>query len=190
VTTLDLSDQEIDILDTAEIPPETVELCLANNQLTTIPEDFFKHHPKLWKLDLSSNLLTDLSFLKCYGSFGYLDLRHNCLALDELLDIAHIYIAHLRLEGNNFSTHTNDYPLTLPVILDRVWIIDGQFISDFIRQAQAFLETVSFGRTVLACRRIPTTILQQIGPTQASNSFLAGDTIKFSKIGEIMMSSA
>jgi hypothetical protein len=190
MTAMDLRDQGIDVLDTAEIPTDIVDLGLANNQLTTLPNTFFRHRPKLWKLDLSSNLLVDLSFLRCYGSFGHLDLRNNCLAFDELLDIAHIYIAHLRIEGNDFSKHTNNCPLTLPVILEHVWIIDGQFISDFIRkQARAFRETLAFGQTVLACRRIPTTTSQQIGATQAASSFLAGDSVKFHKNGEIMTSS-
>jgi hypothetical protein len=180
---IDLGDQGLAALDSIDVPTDIVELSLSHNKLTTLPDSFFRRRPKIWRLDFWFNLLTDVSFLKCYGSLGYLDLRKSSLAFDELLDIGHIYIAHLRLEGNVFTKYTNTYPLTLPVILDRVWVIDGQFISDFIRkQARAFRETLAFGETVLRCRRNHTTLSPQTGVSQAANHFLAGDSIKLQRL--------
>jgi Leucine-rich repeat (LRR) protein len=155
---VDLSARGLFEFDPSLITTDTVELRIPDNQLTCLPSETFKGKSKIWSLDFSRNFISNLSCLKHFGALGYLDLRNNCLAFDELLDIEHIYIAHLRIDANPFSKLTEVHPLTLPALLKRVWIIDGQFISDFVRkQARSFRETIPFGETVLACRRIQTT---------------------------------
>jgi hypothetical protein len=168
---LDLRDQNLPSLDSSLIPADAEFLFLSLNQFVTLPS--LRPFPKLWVIDLRGNLLIDLSFLACFAALGYLDLRDNFLTFDELRSIRHIYIEHLRIDGNEFTKFTDAYPLTLTAILERVWIIDGQFISDFIRaQARAFSRTLAFGETVLSCRRFPTAVGPHTGASQAAAAFL------------------
>ena len=149
---VDLRGRNLTTVEISAVPKYVEELLLSNNSISTLPLELFRNKVALWKIDLASNTLVDLSFLECFGALGYLDLRNNYLMIDELLQISHIYIAHLRIESNMFSQFTNAYPLTIPAILERVWVIDGQFISDFVRrQAKEFKETLLFADTVLAC---------------------------------------
>jgi hypothetical protein len=120
---------------------------------------------------------------RAFTALGVLDLRGNRLALDDLLAIRGVYIAHLRIDGNLFTPFTDSCPLTLPAVFERAWIIDGQFISDFIRtQSRAFSRTLAFGETVLACRRFPTALPPQTGPSQGAATFLG--TVR--ETGEIL----
>jgi hypothetical protein len=189
MTVVELRNQGLFEFNPSLITAETTEVLLSDNQLTTLPSKCFRGRSRIWTLDLSGNFLADLSFLKPFGALGYVDLRNNCLAFDELLDIVHIYIAHLRVDANPFSKYTEAYPLTLPALLERAWIIDGEFISDSIRrQAKAFRETIAFGETVLACRRVQTTISPLTGVSQIAVGFLASDTVKYTKRGEVISS--
>ena len=185
----DLQGKSLTTVDSASVPRDVEELLLSNNNLSTLPLELFRNKVGLWKIDLSSNVLTDLSFLECFGALGYLDLRNNYLMIDELLQISHIYIAHLRIESNSFSQFTNSYPLTIPAILERVWVIDGEFISDFVRkQAKEFKETILFSDTVLACRRVPTSIAPHTSISQVAMTFLGGDKFRTKPPGDFMCS--
>jgi hypothetical protein len=186
---VDLSGQGLFEFDASLITPDTTEVRIPDNQLTSLPPQTFKGRSHIWILDFNGNFLADLSYLKCFGALGYLDLRNNCLAFDELLDITHVYVAHVRLDGNPFSKLIEDQPLTLPALLDRAWIIDGEFISDYTRRlAKSFRETIAFGETILACRRIQTTISPLTGVSQVAMTFLSGDTVQFGRVGEVISS--
>ena len=186
---VDLRDKQLTTLEPSSVPNDVEELLLSNNSLATLPGNMFQRKFALWKLDLSFNCLTDLSFLQCFGGLGYLDIRNNLLFFDELLQIQHIYIAHLRLESNEFSKIANANPLTIPAILERVWVLDGQFISDFIRKrAKEFKETLAFSETVLACRRVKTTISQNSSISKAAMAFLGGESFRVRSDGDFTSS--
>ena len=186
---VDLRGRNLTTVEISAVPKYVEELLLSNNSISTLPLELFRNKVALWKIDLASNTLVDLSFLECFGALGYLDVRNNYLMIDELLQISHIYIAHLRIESNLFSQFTNSNPLTIPAILERVWVIDGQFISDFVRrQAKEFKETLLFADTVLACRRVPTSIAPQTSISQVALTFLGGDKFRTKPPGDFMCS--
>lgn len=189
VKVFDRRGEHLTTIDPASIPNDVEEILLSNNNFATLPAATFQRKFALWKCDLSMNCLTDLSFLSHYGGLGYLDLRNNSLLFDELLQISHISIAHLRVDGNEFSNITNSHPLTIPAILERVWVLDGFFISDFTRRrAKEFKETLAFAEAVLACRRVKTTISKHTSVSQAAMAFLGGETFRTRSDGDFSSS--
>ncbi|OHT00223.1 hypothetical protein TRFO_33138 [Tritrichomonas foetus] len=183
---VDLSSKDLRTVSPTDIPFETLDLDLSNNKIERLPENVFQEKSKLWNVNLSNNLLNDLSFAKHFTSLGIFDLRNNNLSIDELLDIFHIYIMHLKLDGNDFSSKINSN-LLLPAILTRVWIIDGIFISDYTRKlAKSYKESLSFGEEILCLRKVKYKKNEYAGVNNTAQNFLNGTSIKFSELGSFI----
>jgi hypothetical protein len=184
---VDLQRRDLKNVEREQVPYETETLILSNNQLTALTPGIFDRHFAIFDIDLSFNELTSLKALVYFKGLNELDLRHNCLEIDELLDLRHIHIFHLRLSDNNFQKYTHKYPLTIIALLKRCWIIDGTFITDHTRaQAKEFKKTINFSNTILAARRSQPKELRMAGATSSAQSFLAGTSCKFIEPGKFM----
>jgi hypothetical protein len=185
----DIRLHDLSVLSPEDIPILTSTLLVSNNQLSTIPPGIFTSYRHIWRIDASYNRLSSLKFLVYFHALHTLDLRDNLLELDELLDIRHIHILHLKLSSNPFERFTSKFPLIIMALLKRAWVIDGQFIPDYSRQlAKKFKNTRQFGETILAARRAQIACLPMAGASNSARTFLAGTSCKFSDPGTFMNS--
>lgn len=177
---IDLRGKSIEILTPEDLPPKVQDIYLSNNKISKLPNDIFFTKSRVWNIYLDYNLLSDLKFITCFQYLGTLDVRHNSLELDDILELRKIHILYLYIEDNNFQRFTNSYPLTIPALLKRAWTIDGYFITDFIRRkAKEFKKTKQFGETVLMARKDPIPFHQQESISNMAKSFLGGTKCKF-----------
>ena len=173
---LDLAGKSIKTLTKDEIPPNTTSLILTNNNISTLPSDIFHTKFKLWNINLSYNSLNSIKFLNCFGSLGILDLRHNQLMLEDLLEIRHINILFLYLGDNLFQKSMGEMSLALPALFKKAWTIDGMFISDDIRKrSKEYKRTISFSEALLSARRNQVAINQRECVSTTVSSLLAGN---------------
>ena len=180
----DSEGKNLETLDPIEIPHQTTNAILSNNHFTVLPENLFNETPRIWKIDLKHNYLRDLAFMQSIKALGRLDISYNDLEVDELLQIRHIYMVFLYCTGNGFQHYFSPHPLTMLCLLKRVWIIDGNFITDYARKmAKEFKGTLTFGETVLAARRDKPSELKSMGTTQMTQAFLSGTSCKFTSPG-------
>lgn len=186
---VDMSGKELTEITAEQIPFEAETILLNNNKFKTINPEVFHFRPNVWNIDLSYNNLKDLMFIKGYKSLGTLNLSYNDLQLDDLITIAHIYTLHIRIQSNGMQKYIFDKPLILPALLDRVWIIDGVFISDFMKkQAKIFKESIEYGEAIKYSRKEQQTFLLNTGAHQAANFIIAGSSFQFDEPGDFMNS--
>lgn len=178
-----LSNQNRTSINKEEIPYKTTYLNFSKNQIEKLDDDIFEESPKLWSVDLSNNKLKSLSFARSLTSLELFDLSFNNLYLDNFLDIFHVYIIHLKLKGNPFYSKINNF-LLLPAIFTRAWIIDGIFITDYMRkQAKEYRESLNFGEEIMKLRKDQYTTSKQASISNSAQSFLNGISVKFKEPG-------
>ena len=180
----DLRARELETVDREDIGVDTECLLLSNNRLAQLSAQVFNGRYKMWDVDLSKNELRNVRALAIYKILHLLDLSDNCLELDDLLDLRPIFVFSLKLEGNPFDRFTNDNILFYIALLKRVWVIDGIFVTDYLRQrAKEFKKSMCFSETVLAARRTPITQHPTASSAVAASSFLAGTECKYHEPG-------
>lgn len=166
-----------------EIPNKTTYLDLSRNQIEKLDNDFFENCPKLWNVNLSHNKLKTLSFAHDLAAIEVLDISYNNLSFDNLIDIFHIYVIQLKLQGNKFISKINNF-LVLPAVLTHAWIINGIFITDYMRkQAKEFSESLSFGEEIMKLRKDQYTTSKQASISNSAHDFLNGTAVKFNEPG-------
>ncbi|OHT16969.1 hypothetical protein TRFO_41421 [Tritrichomonas foetus] len=177
---LDLRGKSLETLSSDDIPLNTRDLYCSNNKLTILPSDIFHGKSKIWNIDLSYNSLINLDFLLIFNALGTLDLRHNSLMIDEVIQLREIHILHLYLDDNNFQKFTGDKSLAIPALLKRAWTIDGIFISDNIKKrAKEYRDSLAFSEGILAARRKQTSAHQKDSVSNLVSTFLGGNTCSF-----------
>lgn len=179
--------QNLEELDPNEIPADATTINISNNNFSTLPQETFNQKMKVYKFYISHNNLIDLSFLRCFEALTTLDISFNQLEIDELLQIRHIYILFLNAERNGFVDKLKDHPLSLVVILKRVWIINGTFVTDYARQmAKQYKKTLEFGESILDARREKLSEHSSSGTINAARHFLIGTSFKFQEPGKFI----
>lgn len=178
-----LSNQNKKTISKNEIPRQTTYLNISRNHIVQLPDDLFGDCPKLWNIDMSNNKLKNIPSLHKFTALGILDLSDNDLAIDNLLDIFHLYILHIKLSGNPFYSQMNNF-LILPTLLPQVMIIDGIFITDHMKkQAKEYKETISFGEEILKLRKNQYATGTYASVSNSAQLFLGGTTIKLDDPG-------
>ena len=92
---LDLQGKSFETIMTEDIPNDTTDAILSNNNFTVLPSDLFNKTTKIWRIDFKRNYLTDLSFMSAIKALGRFDISYNQLEIDELLQFRHVYIVFL-----------------------------------------------------------------------------------------------
>lgn len=180
IISADLRGKSLETITPDDIPPKARDIFLSNNKIAKLPNDIFFTKCRIWNIYLDYNVLSDLKFITCFQYLGTLDIRHNSLEIDDILDLRRIDILHLYLQDNNFQKYTNSGPLTIPALLKKAWIIDGYFITDHIRRkAKEFKKTKQFGEIILSARRHPLPFHCQESISNAAKSFLGGSECRF-----------
>jgi hypothetical protein len=134
-----------------EVPSRAERLLLSYNNIRTFPSTFFYSHSSLWELDLSHNRLTSLDFLRCYRALGILDISWNHLPIISLLDLRSAVILRLTLHNNRFDDFAAEFPMFIPTLLRRCWIINDSFITDAERTANREYEaTLAYGNALIS----------------------------------------
>ncbi|EAY18198.1 hypothetical protein TVAG_122640 [Trichomonas vaginalis G3] len=177
----------LEVINPDEIPEDATFIDLSNNNFLSIPPETFISKTKVFKFSIANNILTDLSFLRCFEALVSLDISSNQLEIDELLQIRHIYIIFLNAQKNSFVDKLKDNPLTLIIILKRAWIINGTFVTDYARQiAKQYKKTLEFGESILNARREKLSEHNTASTTQAAKHFLIGTSFKFQEPGKFI----
>lgn len=180
----DIHEQDRSEIKQEEISAEVKQINLANNKFRTFPPDVFNHCYKLTSLILNHNEISNLEFLSCFKALLELDFRNNQIEVDDILAIKHIYILFLRSSNNRFNEKLRVHPLSFVVLLPRVWIFDGTFITDYIRNnAAKFRNTLAFSETVLNARRTKQIESATMTSAQLVSNFLAGSKCNFGEPG-------
>ncbi|GMF18132.1 unnamed protein product [Phytophthora fragariaefolia] len=112
---------------------------------------------KMWRIDITANLLTDLHALASFRALGFLYLEGNRICFEDLVCIRDVHLLEVRLLGNHalFRQNTvNDYRKKVAATLPNTWILDGHFISATERQ-QAIEECDEFVTSLLkSCKKL------------------------------------
>lgn len=125
----------------SDIPEDAERVILANNQIETLPINFFSRKKQITEIDLSRNKLISTEYVQVFRCLNVLDLRFNNLKVEDLYHLRFTTICHLKLYGNPFQSDPDYNPLIVPAIVSKAWIIDGTFVSDYIRKMASDLRT-------------------------------------------------
>ena len=143
--TLDLRGQNLKEIPLDQAPEDVEVLQLSNNKIEVLQHEIFLKRKLIFEIDLSRNLLKNISALQCLQCLSILDLRFNSLKLKDLIYLRFSTIGHLKLFGNDFQNDPNYKPMLIPAIIPNAWIIDGIFVTDHIRKmAKSLRDSKSF----------------------------------------------
>ncbi|OHT16305.1 hypothetical protein TRFO_13318 [Tritrichomonas foetus] len=160
-------------LSSDDVPSITEEFIASHNRLSSLDFDFFFAKNHVFSIDLSYNQLTDLSFLRCFRSLGFLDISHNFLDLDNLFDLRNTVIVRLYFKNNNFDDLNQKYPMLIPTILSHAWVINGTFISDYQKQIfKNYENTLEFGNLIISNSRFKITKSNHSSTAQAGKGYI------------------
>ena len=167
-------------LDEKEVPNSVEEYIASYNNISSIYFEYFFLKVHIATIDLSYNQLTDLTFLRCFNSLRYLNVSHNFLDLDSLLDIRNIVIARLYIKYNNFDELHKKFPQVIPTILSHAWVINGIFITDYQRKMNKNYETtLEFGNVILANTRYRSVKSKFTSTAQAGKHYIFDHDITY-----------
>lgn len=187
MTLTDLCGRDLTEVKLDDIPKDTEYLDLSNNKISCLPSDIFRKRFNILSINLKNNNISNLSFLRVFKVLKMLNIENNNLEVDDLLNIRHLYIQDLRIKFNGFYQHFATKPLVLVTILKRVWIIDGQFITDYVKQsAREYKRTLEYAEAILGARKEKNVELKFTGATKAVANFLKGSSLKNDDIGLFM----
>ncbi|KAE9305678.1 hypothetical protein PF008_g21658 [Phytophthora fragariae] len=146
---LHLSDSDIECIKHLGLCKNLQSLYVGSNQIKDI-EGIIELR-KLWRIDLSGNLLKNLHALASFRALGFLHLERNRICFEDLVCIRDVHLLEVRLLGNAtlFKGNTvDDYRKKVVALLPNMWILDGHFVSTAERR-QAVEEFDEFFTSLL-----------------------------------------
>jgi hypothetical protein len=124
-------------------------LLLSENRLTSLA-GLECCQGTLWKLDVRSNQIHDLTAFLSMEHLGEVDLGQNNVSYDELVKLSHVHIMSLRLDGNPLlvggggssgssgsGPEDTVYRRNVLHLLPNVWSLDGAIVTARERRAAA-----------------------------------------------------
>ena len=151
-------------------------LLLSENRLTSLA-GIECCQGRLWKLDVRGNMINNLSAFGSFEQIGELDLSKNYITFDDLINISHVHIMSLRLDGNSALIGSNgsleEYRRNVIYLLPLIWCLDGCIITAAERHAvstffNAFDKDI--GDEVADDIRTLLTLAKRIGAPRTSTS--------------------
>ena len=105
-------------------------LLLSENRLTNLA-GLECCQSRLWKLDVHSNIINDLSAFFSFEQLGVLDLSQNLLTYSVLVQLSHVHIMSLLLSGNKDLTGGSGavYRRNVIHLLPLIWSLDGCIVT-------------------------------------------------------------
>ncbi|KAL3674097.1 hypothetical protein V7S43_000047 [Phytophthora oleae] len=160
---LHLSDADIECVKHLELCKCLQSLYVENNRIKNI-EGVIELR-KLWRIDLTGNVLKDLHALASFRALGFLYLERNRICFEDLICLRDQHVLELRLLGNEGLLKGNsvdDYRKKVVALLPNVWILDSHFILTTERQ-QAIEEFDPFVANLLKRPRQSVTDIRKLG---------------------------
>lgn len=136
--TLHLSDAGIECIKNVDACRRLRSLYADDNRL--VSADGIAELPNLWRVDLNSNLLRDISALTAFRALGFLHLERNRLTFNQIACLRGMHVMELRLAGNldivgsGGGEHSQEYRKKVVALLPNVWILDGHYVSAMERE--------------------------------------------------------
>lgn len=131
---LHLSSSDIECIKHLELCRNLQSLYADNNHIKDL--EGITELRKLWRIDLSGNVLRNINALASFRALGFLNLERNCISFRDLVCLRDLHLLDLRLLGNPALAKDNsieEYRKKVVALLPNTWTLDGHFVSSWER---------------------------------------------------------
>ena len=158
---LDMRRSKVETLSGFDVCTSLTALYASHNQLTDL--DGVDDCRQLWRLDVSHNQVASLEGVSTFTALGYLNVEHNKLTWASLQPLARVNLIQLDIQRGNTGLQLGSltdlqFRACVMAVLPRLWVLDGQFITEEERHragewaADNLPEAVAAARDAAAAR--------------------------------------